>query len=375
MTSYSIVKALAAVSAACLLAGCASAPGPAPRGAAERGGEPAPANRAERLAAMLTSHYLRMDPDRTGLVNAADDGRMTFLAFTPQARVDLGFYDQDGQPLMAARSGAVVAINGVHKGILVRAPGTPITASYVAPNPRANPADRPTLDADPDVVEARNRLEIATTQLPAFRRALARAEQLEAEAAAGQPLNTYAGASTNPGSVMPVNAGGSTAAAANSAAASASQPSGAMLGSTAPGNNVALAKSARGATNQTATADSATYQQTERGVVVRVFFAPNSRYSIVRPDDGLRRLAAEAEEAQEIEIVGYTDSTGSDAANLALAYGRAETIREILIKRGVPPEKIAISAGGRGPNTADNSSEAARAMNRRAEVTLIKRPG
>jgi outer membrane protein OmpA-like peptidoglycan-associated protein len=109
-------------------------------------------------------------------------------------------------------------------------------------------------------------------------------------------------------------------------------------------------------------------------MLVRVFFAPNSRYSIVRPDDGLRRLAAEAEDAAEIEIVGFTDSSGSDAANLALAYGRAETIREILIKRGVAAEKIAITTGARPPNGAETSSEAARALNRRAEVTLIKRP-
>ena len=80
-----------------------------------------------------------------------------------------------------------------------------------------------------------------------------------------------------------------------------------------------------------------------------------------------------------IQVVGHTDSIGSDTANDALSLRRAESVRVWLIRTGGIPD-AAITAEGRGkrepiaPNTlpsgADNPQ--GRAQNRRVE--LIARP-
>ena len=127
------------------------------------------------LATMETYQYLRIDPEKTGVLNAADDGRYTYLAFEPRQNDPLSFFDQDGEPLTFARAGAIVALPGIYKGILVRA--SQAENSYIAPNPRASAADRPNLEGDPEIIEARTKLEVASTQLPAFRRAMRRADE------------------------------------------------------------------------------------------------------------------------------------------------------------------------------------------------------
>jgi outer membrane protein OmpA-like peptidoglycan-associated protein len=70
----------------------------------------------------------------------------------------------------------------------------------------------------------------------------------------------------------------------------------------------------------------------------------------------------------KIEISGYTDNTGSAAANKKLSLRRAETVRAYLILRGLDPSRItAVGRGGEDPVT-DNSSPEGRAFNRRIEM-------
>lgn len=79
-----------------------------------------------------------------------------------------------------------------------------------------------------------------------------------------------------------------------------------------------------------------------------------------------------------IQVVGYTDSIGSDAVNDPLSLRRAEAVRAWLVGAGIPA--AAVTAEGRGrrdpvaPNTfpdgADNPQ--GRAQNRR--VVLVARP-
>ena len=271
----------------------------------------------EQLATMETYQYLRVDPEKTGVLNAADDGRYTYLAFATKVDETIEFFDADGAPLTAARAGSVVALPGIHKGILVRQ-GRANT--FVAPNPRAAPNDRPNIEADSDVVEARTRLEVATTQLPAFRRAIERADA--AKSAAAAPASTAAGVPPKP-------------------AAAAPRP------------------------------DDPSYLRTPEGVMVRVFFATGGR-TIVRPDDGLQRLETEATGAQEIRIAGYTDNIGPDSINAKLAQSRAEAIRTLMLKRGVPAERIVVTWSAGGRDIADNATESGRAMNRRVEVLFVK---
>ena len=72
-----------------------------------------------------------------------------------------------------------------------------------------------------------------------------------------------------------------------------------------------------------------------------------------------------------VEIQGHTDSEGEAAVNEQVSRRRAESVRQYLIKAGVPPEQLrAVGLGGARP-IADNRSAAGKARNRRIELTLI----
>ncbi len=72
--------------------------------------------------------------------------------------------------------------------------------------------------------------------------------------------------------------------------------------------------------------------------------------------------------ATQVRVIGYTDSTGSDAVNDPLSVNRAASVREYLSARGVPTSRVAIDGRGERDPIADNSTEAGRAKNRRVEI-------
>ena len=82
----------------------------------------------------------------------------------------------------------------------------------------------------------------------------------------------------------------------------------------------------------------------------------------------LRRLGQEVA-GRSVQIVGYSDSQGADAANLALSKRRAEAVAAILKESGASG---AIQADGRGEAdpVADNATSEGRARNRRVEITV-----
>lgn len=311
----------------------------APQGAPTPGEPGATGPRAgegSTLATMRTFQYLRIDGEKTGIMNAADDGRYTYIAFNRKVPADVTFFDQEGQPISAASSGQVVALPRIFKtGVLVRIGSF---NSYVTPNPRATSDDRPPLESDPEVIDARTRLELATSALPSFRQAIERADQ------------TMRGMARQEGSTP-----------------SALPPSLRTTSATP----VAAYQVPPLPTLRTPAPNEPTYQVLANGVLVRVFFASGGR-AIVRPDDGLQRLEVEAQKAREIRISGYTDSIGSDEANTHLARQRADSIRELLVRRGIPEDKILVAWTGTGRYIADNQTALGRAMNRRVEVTFIR---
>jgi outer membrane protein OmpA-like peptidoglycan-associated protein len=71
-----------------------------------------------------------------------------------------------------------------------------------------------------------------------------------------------------------------------------------------------------------------------------------------------------------IEVVGFTDNTGSEAYNQELSIRRAETVRRVLVQRGIP-EKRAMAVGlGEAQPVATNDTSAGRAKNRRVELRI-----
>lgn len=82
--------------------------------------------------------------------------------------------------------------------------------------------------------------------------------------------------------------------------------------------------------------------------------------------DALRPALARARGV--IIVEGHTDSVGSGAFNMELSKRRAETVRDALIKRQVPPERVrAVGLGSTSPRVKPERSDEDRRLNRRAE--------
>jgi outer membrane protein OmpA-like peptidoglycan-associated protein len=73
----------------------------------------------------------------------------------------------------------------------------------------------------------------------------------------------------------------------------------------------------------------------------------------------------------ELNIVGYTDSTGSTQHNQALSERRAQAVQTYFLQHGVVPQRL--SAQGRGENDprASNATAEGRQLNRRVEINII----
>jgi len=71
-------------------------------------------------------------------------------------------------------------------------------------------------------------------------------------------------------------------------------------------------------------------------------------------------------------VVGHTDSVGSDAYNMALGQRRADSVKEALVGRGVPASQLRTSSMGKREPIASNSTAEGRAQNRRVDITPVK---
>ena len=78
------------------------------------------------------------------------------------------------------------------------------------------------------------------------------------------------------------------------------------------------------------------------------------------------------EEKGEFTLVleGHTDSVGSEGYNQGLSEERAKAVRDWLVERGIPAERIRSVGFGEARPAADNSTPGGRALNRRVEQKL-----
>ena len=74
--------------------------------------------------------------------------------------------------------------------------------------------------------------------------------------------------------------------------------------------------------------------------------------------------------SSRVQIAGYTDNTGNEAANLALSRGRAEAVMNALRESGAPAANLTAQGFGSQNPIADNSTEAGRAQNRRVTLSI-----
>ncbi|MBL4926980.1 OmpA family protein [Fuscibacter oryzae] len=71
-----------------------------------------------------------------------------------------------------------------------------------------------------------------------------------------------------------------------------------------------------------------------------------------------------------IQVIGHTDSTGSDAYNMDLSQRRASSVANVLSYSGVPSSRIQTIGKGKTQPIASNATEAGRAQNRRVEIII-----
>ncbi|MCV4343796.1 OmpA family protein [Pseudomonas capsici] len=76
-----------------------------------------------------------------------------------------------------------------------------------------------------------------------------------------------------------------------------------------------------------------------------------------------------------IEIVGYTDSTGTRQHNMDLSQQRAQSVSTYLTSQGVDPARLSVRGAGPDQPIASNADVNGRAQNRRVEVNLKPIPG
>ena len=72
-----------------------------------------------------------------------------------------------------------------------------------------------------------------------------------------------------------------------------------------------------------------------------------------------------------VDVLGHTDSTGSDAYNQGLSERRASSVSSYLSSRGVQSARLATRGYGESQPKASNLDASGRAANRRVEIRLV----
>jgi outer membrane protein OmpA-like peptidoglycan-associated protein len=117
-------------------------------------------------------------------------------------------------------------------------------------------------------------------------------------------------------------------------------------------------------------------KQEPRGLVITlsggVLFASGQSTLLVNARPKLDEIAQalQKSEAEKFVVEGHTDSRGSDTTNQDLSLRRAQTVRDYLVDRGVPSEKIKAVGYGKTRPVADNATAEGRANNRRVEIII-----
>ena len=77
-----------------------------------------------------------------------------------------------------------------------------------------------------------------------------------------------------------------------------------------------------------------------------------------------------AEPSIDVSCQGHTDSVGTDAYNQALSVRRADSVRNWLVKCGIPASRLTAKGFGESQPVASNDTAEGRAQNRRTELVV-----
>lgn len=133
----------------------------------------------------------------------------------------------------------------------------------------------------------------------------------------------------------------------------------------------------RAAQATAALAKVASVKQETRGTVVTlsgsVLFASGKSKLLPAASSRLRQVAdalVAGDPDSTFVVEGHTDSTGNTDRNQRLSEDRARAVRDFLVSRGVPADRIEAQGMGSTQPVADNSTPEGRANNRRVEIVI-----
>jgi len=86
--------------------------------------------------------------------------------------------------------------------------------------------------------------------------------------------------------------------------------------------------------------------------------------------DDVARMLRDHPEYRRVNIVGHADYQGDVEANLRLSQRRAERVREALIRRGVDPARLTVSAVGEADPLVEGRRVVDNRANRRVEFVI-----
>jgi outer membrane protein OmpA-like peptidoglycan-associated protein len=106
---------------------------------------------------------------------------------------------------------------------------------------------------------------------------------------------------------------------------------------------------------------------------VRVLFKTNESVLAQETEERLARLAEllARMDGMLIRVEGYADPRGEEEYNEQLSAARAVAVRDMLIRSGVPANRISVDAHGERQSSATDGDVDALALERRVQLTLI----
>lgn len=84
-------------------------------------------------------------------------------------------------------------------------------------------------------------------------------------------------------------------------------------------------------------------------------------------------IMQEHSEIRMVEIQGHTDARGSDTYNQKLSQGRAESVKNYLVQKGIDPSRLTAKGYGESQPIADNTTKEGMSQNRRVQFMILEK--
>ena len=110
-----------------------------------------------------------------------------------------------------------------------------------------------------------------------------------------------------------------------------------------------------------------------RFVLKNLYFATDKTNILPSSEASLQELFQLLDENPDIRIliIGHTDDVGKDDYNQRLSEGRAKSVKQEMVKRGIDPTRMRIIGRGEKDPIVANDSDEHRQMNRRVEIEIL----